>query len=1048
MTTPFLNRHSLKTRITLATLAIFVISLWSLSFYAGQMLRRDMENQLGEQQYSTASMIAGMVNRELQTRFDALERVARLAAPALQDGPAAVQALIEQRPDLHYLFNAPIAVYDLEGTVIADFPAVDGRRGLNSMDTDVIRTALKEGRSSVGQPIIGKTLKHPVFGMAVPIRDADGKVIGALGSGINLGIPNFLDQITQGHYGRSGYLLLVAPQYRLVVTSSDTRRVMERLPERGIIPSIDRFIDGYEGHAVAKNPLGVDILATAKRIPVAGWYASVVLPTDEAFAPVREMQQRMWLATLLLTLLAGGLTWWVLKRQLAPLLDAAKALSTLGDSGQRLPVTRDDEIGQLVSDFNQLLETLSERESALHDSEVNLMMTLEATRIGNWSWDVKNDQWQASPTYFTMLGYPYEAGNSDRSVWLERIHPDDRQDVAARIGDVLHGVDTVYQYEARMRHADGSYGWVHVMGKVFERDENGKATLLRGIRMDITERKRNELELEQYRNQLEEIVASRTYELADANRQLSRQAEEFADLFNRAPCGYHSLSPDGTVLTVNDKELAMLGYTRDEFVGHPISEFMARDSVELFRQRFPDFMRIGWVRDLEFDFVRKDGTTVPMLVSGDMVRDADGTFTSTRSMLVDNSERKARDLKIAEMQLELAHRAEAAEAANRAKTAFLANMSHEIRTPMNAILGMANILRRSGVTPIQAERLQQIDIAAKHLLGILNDILDISKVEAGKFVLEDAPVSIAALLSNVRSILTEPAAAKGLHLAIESTALPRLLQGDPTRLQQALLNYATNAIKFSEHGTVTLRATIVEENAESALVRFEVQDQGIGIASETVPRLFSAFEQADNSTTRKYGGTGLGLAITRRLAELMGGHVGVQSTPGFGSTFWFSARLRKGENHEPDTTPTAANAEHLIRERFNGCRILLVDDEPVNRSVAEFNLEHTGLLIDSAEDGLQAVNKARELPYHLILMDMQMPILDGLEATRQIRQLPGHHSTPIVAMTANAFAEDKLRCLEAGMNDFMTKPLEPNLLFSCLLKWLERRREPQRNLPA
>ena len=1174
MKTPLPARNSLKTRITLTMLAIFLASLWSLSFYASRMLREDMERQLGEQQFSTASMIAGMVNRELEARFKALEHVASLAAPAMQDGPPALQALLEQRADLQYLFNGAVAVHDRDGTIIADFPVLAGRRGLNYMDTDVIAAALKEGRSSVGKPIIGKTLKSPVFGMAVPIRDAQGKIIGALGSGISLNLPNFLDLIAQGQYGKTGYLALVAAQHRMIVTSSDPRRILEALPGPDVIPLLDRFVGGYEGSGIAVNPMGVGILASAKGIPVAGWYASVVLPSAEAFAAAHEMQQRMWLATFLLTLLAGGLSWWVLKRQLAPLLAAARALATATDSSQRLPVAGNDEIGQLVSGFNTLLEALGKRESALQesqenlaitlnsigdaviatdfdgrvthmnptaerltgwslaeasgkplpevfrivnarsrevvadpvqraialgkvvglanhtvllahdgqeyqiadsaapirnaaneitgvvlvftdvteqyrseqalrDSEASLAMTLEATRIGHWFWDVKNDHWQASPTYFTMLGYAYEAGNSDRAAWLERIHPDDRQDVATRIGNILNGVDTFYQYEARMRHADGTYRWVQVLGKVVEQDDSGKANLLQGIRMDITERKQNELELTQYRNQLEEIVAARTYELAEANQRLTRQTEEFADLYNRAPCGYHSLAPDGTITTVNDSELAMLGYTREEFVGRRISEFMTPDSVELFRQRYPEFVRIGWVRDVEFDFVRKDGTTLPMLASGDMVRNAAGEFVSTRSMLVDNSERKARDLKIAEMQLELSRRAAAAEAANRAKTTFLANMSHEIRTPMNAILGMANILQRSGATPVQAERLKQIDIAARHLLGILNDILDIAKVEAGKFVLENAPVSIPGLLSNIASILAEPARVKGLRLEIKSAAFPRLLQGDPTRLQQALLNYATNAIKFSEHGSVTLRAIILEENADSELVCFEVQDQGLGIPGEMLPRLFAAFEQADTSTTRKYGGTGLGLAITRRLAELMGGEVGVESQPGVGSTFWFTARLGKSEAPECAATPAGTHADQLIRQRFGGCRVLVVDDEPINRDVAMFILEETGLIIDTAEDGQQAVDRACERSYQLILMDMQMPILDGLDATRQIRQLPGYLDTPILAMTANAFAEDKLRCLEAGMNDFLIKPFDPELLFSSLLSWLERRREGQ-----
>jgi signal transduction histidine kinase/ActR/RegA family two-component response regulator len=382
----------------------------------------------------------------------------------------------------------------------------------------------------------------------------------------------------------------------------------------------------------------------------------------------------------------------------------------------------------------------------------------------------------------------------------------------------------------------------------------------------------------------------------------------------------------------------------------------------------------------------------------------------------------------------------AAESASLAKSAFLANMSHEIRTPMNGILGMAHILRRQGVTPQQADKLDKINTAAEHLLSIINDILDISKIEAGKFHIEEASVSISNLLTNVVSILFDRAKAKGIQLLVEPNYMPPNLYGDSTRIQQALFNYATNAIKFTDKGTVTFRILKVEENSESVLVRFEVVDTGVGIAPETIPRLFTTFEQADNSITRKYGGTGLGLAITRRLAELMGGEVGIESTPGVGSTFWFTARLKKKDEQEEILKEAAiTDPEGLISRLYKGRRVLVVDDDPMNREVAMIQLEATGLFVDTAQDGEEAITMAQELIYAVILMDMQMPNVDGLEATRQIRLLPTNQHTPIIAMTANAFAEDKSRCLEAGMNDFLIKPFDPNLLFATLLKWIDQK---------
>ena len=360
---------------------------------------------------------------------------------------------------------------------------------------------------------------------------------------------------------------------------------------------------------------------------------------------------------------------------------------------------------------------------------------------------------------------------------------------------------------------------------------------------------------------------------------------------------------------------------------------------------------------------------------------------------------------------------------------------------MNAIMGMTYLLLNKGnLNSEQVDKLQKINKASDHLLAIINDVLDITKIEAGKLTLEETEFNTLAMIDSTLALIADRAAAKGLTLQIEHALMPMTLLGDTTRLQQMLLNYLSNAVKFTEQGEITLRVVILEDRAEDLLLKFTVQDCGVGISAEQKSRLFCVFEQADNSTTRRYGGTGLGLAINRRLALLMGGEVGVESQLLAGSQFWFTARLKKALAMQALASPGSRilleTPEALLRRQHSGKRLLVTEDIDINRVVVGEILAECGLIIDFAEDGLIALTKARHEQFDVILMDVQMPIMDGLVATRAIRHLPGYAATPIIAMTGNAFNEDRLQCLQAGMTDFLAKPVHAQDLQETLLKWL------------
>jgi PAS domain S-box-containing protein len=581
--------------------------------------------------------------------------------------------------------------------------------------------------------------------------------------------------------------------------------------------------------------------------------------------------------------------------------------------------------------------------------------------------------------------------------------------------------------------------------------------------IDISDRVRSEQELQTHRLHLEELVATRTAELEALNTRLKmedRRLRSMLALSQRAS----TLSQD-ELLQAGIDELTRLTASPagclhtgvDDPASTPGQTWASETSAAL-RKTVEDWTTPMWRRVLEgrTSVIVDNDTEVPAAGLPGRVRRAIGVpifdgdqirlvvCAANRAVPYDEADVREIELIGADLwriirrrhiELALVEAKLNADAASQSKSAFLANMSHEIRTPMNAIIGFTHLLGRDPLSARQQEQLAKISAAGQHLLQVINDILDFSKIEAGKVVLDETDFDLRQCIGRVCAMVSDRSRNKQVTLDTRLQDCPQRVHGDRLRLEQILLNLLGNAIKFTERGSIELRVAAQPGPGNAVLLRFEVEDTGIGLDAAQIEHVFEAFEQADVSTTRRYGGTGLGLAICKRLALLLGGRIGVHSTPGVGSTFWlelpFSIASAAPEVPAVSEAPSQAGGAALL-----GARVLLAEDNPVNQEVACELLKGLGLAVDIADNGAVAIRMAGEQRYDLIFMDVQMPVMDGLRASAAIRRLPGGASVPIIAMTANAYAEDRASCLAAGMNDFLAKPVAPDQLKACLTRWL------------
>ncbi|HEY4149111.1 MAG TPA: PAS domain S-box protein, partial [Chitinophagaceae bacterium] len=638
-----------------------------------------------------------------------------------------------------------------------------------------------------------------------------------------------------------------------------------------------------------------------------------------------------------------------------------------------------------------------------HEKMLKLWTTLEKIGDNVWEHDFRTGKTYFSQKEFELLGYSLEELEDPPALWWSRIYKDDfwileENDHKYREGSIYH-----HSNEYRMLHRDGSIKWVLDRGVVVEAAADGKPLKIIGTHADITF-------------------------LKDMEEEREKSEKRYRDLFNYSQALICTHDLTGILLSVNPAIQSALQYSAEEMVGKNIADFVPKEMRPLFASNYLDIIIKNGRAEGVFSVISKAGKKLYLLYQNYKVEEP-GNDPYIIGFSQDITERI-----LAEQ--ELMHTKRLTEEASKAKETFLANMSHEIRTPMNGIMGIAGLMAKTALDTQQRNYLQLIQDSAQNLLRIVNDILDLEKIEAGKIELEEIPFSVSEKITDTIQSFTYKAEEKDIRLSYHNQLPPDLhVIGDPYRLVQVLNNFLGNALKFTEKGLVHMTSGVKFDKGEWVAIEFAIEDSGIGISEEKINIIFNPFVQANTDTTRKYGGTGLGLSICKNLIEMQGGELWVESELGKGTLFRFIIPYKHCQSDLVAPAPPAV----INYTSLGAKRILVAEDVELNQFLARHIMESWGFRVVVVDNGRKALQALQQEDFDLILMDIQMPEMDGIEATRHIRRLGDARkaSIPIIALTANALKGDSEKYMRAGMNDYLSKPFSEEQLFTVIQRNLQ-----------